>query len=40
MKKHYDEWVKEMNIATEDVFGLSILEGHQVSRKLFSVTDI
>jgi len=39
-KNHYDAWVEEMKISKDDIFGLSISEGHLVSRQLFSVTDI
>jgi len=36
-KKHWDDWTKEMNLNSEEIFCLDAYEGLAVAKMLFSI---
>lgn len=39
-KKEYDTWVVKMGLDESDIFCLDLIEGMEVAKMLFNVTDI
>lgn len=39
-KNEYDEWVEKMSLSEDDIFCLNIKEALQVSKMLFTASDI